>query len=234
MTNRILVWDLPTRIFHWLLAASFAGAWLTAETERFRDIHVALGYTMAGLIAFRLLWGLAGTRYARFSSFSLRPARVAAYLRSLLSARPEHHIGHNPAGAVAIVAMLGLGVATLLTGYANYEQIGGHWLQELHEGAAGAMAAMVGVHVAGVLVSSLLHRENLVRAMLTGYKRGTPGQGIRHRHALVATALVALIAWGWLSDYGSAPAVEGNQAGESALARLAPASRAPWHHDDDD
>ncbi len=87
----VKVWDIPVRLFHWSFAACFAGAWLTAESERFRDVHVALGYTMAGLIAFRLLWGLVGTRHARFASFVRGPAAVARYLRSLLAGRPEHH-----------------------------------------------------------------------------------------------------------------------------------------------
>ena len=100
--KRILVWDLPTRAFHWLLAVSFAGAFLTAESERCRDIHVTLGYTMLGLVAFRLVWGLVGTRYARFSSFPLGLRNVMRYFRSLLTRSPQHYPGHNPAGSWAI------------------------------------------------------------------------------------------------------------------------------------
>ena len=169
----VRVWDLPTRLFHWLLAVSFAGAWLTAESERWRDVHVVLGYGFAGLIAFRLLWGLVGTRYARFASFVRGPAAVKRYLASLLTARPEHHVGHNPAGGWAVLALLGLGLTTALAGYAAYNDFGGHWMEELHEGAASAMLALVFVHIGAVLLSSLLHGENLVRAMLTGLKRRT-------------------------------------------------------------
>ena len=110
--KRIMVWDLPTRAFHWLLALSFAGAFLTAESERYRDIHVMLGYTMLGLIAFRLLWGFIGTRYARFSSFLFGPSQVIEYLRSLVRLRPQHYVGHNPAGSWAIWLILLLGVAS--------------------------------------------------------------------------------------------------------------------------
>ena len=95
---KILVWDLPTRLFHWLLAASFAGAFLTAESERYRDVHVLLGYTVLALLAFRLLWAFAGTRYARLSSFAFGPTAVMEYLKSLLRRRPIHYTGHNPAG----------------------------------------------------------------------------------------------------------------------------------------
>ena len=106
MSQRMLVWDVPTRVFHWLLVVSFAGAFLTAESERYRDIHVVLGYTLLGLIAFRLVWGFVGTRYARFRSFLFKPGEIAAYAVSLLKARPGHHVGHNPAGSVAVFALL--------------------------------------------------------------------------------------------------------------------------------
>lgn len=190
MTTRILVWDVPTRVFHWLLAASFAGAFLTAESERFRDIHVLLGYTMLGLIGFRLVWGLVGTRYARFSSFLFGPSKVVAYLKSLLTGSPQHYVGHNPAGSWAIYGLLLLGLLSGATGYAVYNQTGGEWLEELHEAAANTMLALVVVHVAGVLVSSLLHRENLVRAMINGYKTGEAGQGLRRAHWLIGAGLL--------------------------------------------
>ena len=195
--RRILVWDLPTRVFHWLMVASFAGAFLTAESERYRDVHVALGYTMLGLVAFRLVWGVAGTRYARFASFAFGPRRVLRYLGSLAKRTPEHFIGHNPAGSWAIFALLAMALATGATGYASYEDIGGEWLKELHEGVANAMLAIVAVHVAGVIASSLLHRENLARAMLNGMKQGAPGEGIRRRHPLVAALLLAAVAGLW-------------------------------------
>ena len=110
MSEHILVWDAPTRVFHWLLAASFAGAFLTADSERWRDIHVLLGYTFAGLIGFRLVWGLIGTRYARFRSFLFRPRELFEYLRSLLTRSPRHYLGHNPAGSIAVLLLLGAGV----------------------------------------------------------------------------------------------------------------------------
>ena len=106
VTNKILVWDAPTRLFHWLMVFSFAGAYITSEGERWRLVHVTLGYTMGGLLAFRMVWGLMGTRYARFSNFVRGPQAVMAYLRSLHDRPPQHFIGHNPAGAVAIVLLI--------------------------------------------------------------------------------------------------------------------------------
>jgi len=198
MEKRILVWDAPTRLFHWLLAASFAGAFLTGDSERWRDVHLLLGYTVAGLIGFRLVWGLIGTRYARFRSFLFSPREMLRYLRSLAAGSPQHHLGHNPAGSLAIFLLLALGLMTAATGYATYNELGGEWLAELHEACAFAMLAVVGVHIAGVVVSSLLHRENLVRAMITGRKAGEPSQSIRRSHAWLAAGMLAVVAAFWV------------------------------------
>jgi cytochrome b len=203
--KRILVWDLPTRAFHWLLAASFLGAFVTAESERSRDIHVVLGYTVLGLVAFRLLWGVIGTRYARFSSFPIAPRRVFRYLKSMFTHSPQRHVGHNPAGSLAIYAILALAVIAGITGYAAYNEIGGEWLAELHEGAANAMLGLVFIHIGAVIVSSLIHRENLVAAMLNGYKIGRPSEGISRKHWFVAAAVLLTTAGFWAGSAGLLP-----------------------------
>jgi cytochrome b len=204
-STRILVWDAPVRVFHWLMVVSFAGAWLTAESERWRLLHVTLGYTMVGLVAFRFVWGLMGTRYACFSSFVRAPAAVARYLTSLVKGCPERYVGHNPAGAIAILAMLLVTLAIGITGWAAYNSGGGEWVGQLHEGVANTMLALVVVHIAAVLVSSLLHRENLVRPMISGYKPGTPDEGIRTaRWGFAALVIAAVFAWWWV-QWQSAP-----------------------------
>lgn len=169
--SRVKVWDPAVRTFHWLMVLCFAGAWLTAESERWRLVHVWLGYTTAGLVGFRILWGLVGPYHARFANFVRGPAAVKRYLFSLLQGRPEHHTGHNPAGALAILALLALAAFAAGTGWANYNDIGGHFVEQLHEGMASVMLALVGLHVAAVVVTGWLHRENLVAAMITGRKR---------------------------------------------------------------
>lgn len=206
-----LVWDVPVRVFHWLLVLCFAGAWLTAESEHWRLLHVTLGYTMAGLIAFRVIWGLVGTRHARFASFVRGPRAVWSYLRSLVGRHPEHHTGHNPAGALAIVGLLGLIALTAASGWATYSELGGEWLEEVHELAANGLMVLVGVHIAGVLVGSLVHRENLVRAMFTGRKPAPPAEGIRRGWATLAAVMLAAVLGFWWGQWQSASADAGTQ-----------------------
>lgn len=204
MIKRILVWDVPTRVFHWLLALSFIGAYVTSESERYSDIHVVLGYTLLGLIGFRLLWGFLGTRYAQFRSFMFKPVEIAAYFFSLLKGKPAHYLGHNPLGSVAIWLLLGLGIATGASGVMIFQDIGGDALEELHELFSSAMLAVVLIHIAGVVVSSVLHRENLVRSMITGLKSGEPDQGISRKYRwLGAIMLAAVLAfWVWYPASG--------------------------------
>jgi cytochrome b len=232
--SRILVWDLPLRVFHWLLALSFAGAFLTAEIVRAPGAHLALGYTFLGLLAFRLVWGFVGSRHARFGSLAHGPAAVAGYLRSLFARRPKHYAGHNPAGSWAIVAILALGMAVAASGYAVQLDAFGGALEELHEAASYALLVLVAVHVAGVVVGSLAHRENLVAAMITGYKAGRPTDAIRGPRRAVAFALIGAIVAAWLVAADSA-------GGLAALAQAAPAGAhgeaLAAHHetaDDDD
>ncbi|MEQ1601814.1 MAG: cytochrome B [Methylophilaceae bacterium] len=194
MLQRILVWDVPTRVFHWAFALSFAGAFLTAETERYRDIHLALGYLFLGLIAFRVIWGFVGTRYARFSAFLFKPIEIFDYLKSLLNRQPRHYVGHNPAGSVAIFLLLGLGLFIGISGVLLDFDIGGEVYEELHELAANLMLAVVVVHIAGVAISSWLHRENLVRSMITGYKDTESEPGIRRAYVWLGVIMATLIA----------------------------------------
>ena len=204
--QRKLVWDAPVRVFHWLMVLAFAGAWLTAESEAWRLLHVTLGYTMAGLVLFRIVWGLVGTRHARFADFVRGPAAVVRYLRSLLGGRAESHTGHNPAGALAILALLGLTLALGVTGWGAFNQTGGEWLEEAHELVANTMLAVVAVHLLGVAIGSWKGRQNLVRAMVTGFKPGRPEDGVHSAwRSVAALMLVAVLGFWWL-QWQDAPA----------------------------
>jgi cytochrome b len=173
-----------------------------------------------------VLWGLFGTRHARFAAFVRGPAAVVAYLKSLLRGRPEHHAGHNPAGALAIVALLMLAVAVPATGWVLFNDLAGEWLEDVHEGVANAMLALVAVHVAAVAISSWLHRENLVASMITGRKTAPREEAIRGAwRSVAALMLVAVLGFWWL-QWQAAP-------GEGLLA----GGERTWRtieHDDDD
>jgi cytochrome b len=198
--DRIRVWDAPTRAFHWLLAGSFAGAWLLSETERYRNLHVGFGYAVAVLVGLRVLWGFVGTRHARFTDFVAGPRAAIGYVLDLLRGRAPRHAGHNPAGGLAILAILLLAVATAASGWLTSNEIGGEAAEELHEVFASAWLGMVVLHLVGVLVGSFAHRENLPRTMITGWKRGLPSDGIPRTYApravFVAVAALAAFAWG--------------------------------------
>jgi cytochrome b len=192
-----LVWDMPVRVFHWSLALSFAGAWLTGESEYWKLWHLAFGYSMAMLIVFRLLWGVVGTRYARFTQFVRGPGAVKAYFLSYLRGRPQRHVGHNPAGALAILAIIAIIGVVAASGYASYEEIGGEWLQDIHEAAANLLLGIVVIHIAAVILTSVVHKENLIRAMLTGKKMLAPGEAIPYAGAAIACGLLCALTGLW-------------------------------------
>lgn len=184
--KQIKVWDLPVRIFHWSLVSAFLLAYLTED--HFMSLHVLAGYVIGGLIVFRLIWGFIGTRHARFSDFYYPPSTVIAYLKSVITFKADHYVGHNPAGGAMVFTLLVSLVITVVTGFAAYgaEQASGPMAEimasmshstgkaaeELHEFFANFTLLLVLLHVIGVLVASLQHGENLERSMLNGFKRG--------------------------------------------------------------
>jgi cytochrome b len=205
--QRTLIWDVPTRLFHWMLALCFAGAWLTSESDEWLSVHVFLGYLMLGLLAFRILWGLAGTHYARFSSFWFGPKAALTYLRQVLKGKAERHVGHNPTGSLAIYLLL---ILTLVVGITGFFTLGGEerqgiaagWIsftqsqtvKDLHELAAWLMLLLVLGHLAGVVVESVLHRENLARSMVTGTKLANTGAPTARPRRMIAVLMLALTA----------------------------------------
>ncbi len=201
----VLVWDAPVRLFHWLLVLCFAAAWLTAESGRWQLLHVTAGLTVAGLVAFRLLWGVVGTRHARWCAFVRGRRAVLAEAQALLHGQVPRHAGHNPLGAVAIVGLLALAALTAATGWAAHTGRAGHWLEEVHEALASGMLGLALLHVAGVAAGSWLHRENLVRSMVDGRKAVPPAQGIRRAWRPVAAVLLAAVLGFWWLQWQAAP-----------------------------
>lgn len=179
----VKVWDLPLRIFHWLLVIGFFVAYLTED--ELLTVHVWAGYLVFALLIFRLIWGFVGNTYARFANFLCSPAQSIAYLKDLTALKARRYLGHNPAGAAMIVLLLVSILMTTLTGFAVYgaDQAAGPlaaigaeheklW-EEVHEFFANFSIVLVVAHILGVAVESYIHKENLARAMVHGYKKPT-------------------------------------------------------------
>jgi cytochrome b len=171
MQPTISVWDPLVRIFHWSLVASFAVAWLTGD--EWMSIHEWAGYAAGALVTFRLIYGIAGPHYARFSQFVRRPAATFTYAGDIICNREQRYIGHNPLGALMVLALLGAIAMTSLSGWLMTTDAywGVEWVEELHEVFANGMLMLVALHVGGVVLSSVRHRENLFRSMITGRKQ---------------------------------------------------------------
>ena len=199
MIRRILVWDAPTRVFHWLQVLSFVAAYLTADSERLRNYHVALGYILLGLLVFRLLWGFIGTRYARFRSFLFNPKEIVIYLSALIKGKPPHYLGHNPAGSVSVWILLGLGIFICVTGVMALQDNASDVVGDLHGVATYIMLGVIGLHLIGVLISSILHRENLLRSMFTGFKSAEPDEGIQRAYNWLGVLMLAAVVIFWFA-----------------------------------
>ena len=170
-SRTVRVWDPLVRIFHWSLVGLFAFSYLTGD--EWKKAHVYSGYTIAGLIAFRILWGLVGSRHARFGDFIYRPRTVIAFLGDTVRMRAKRYLGHNPAGGMMVVALLLTISAIAATGYMMTMDAfwGLEWVEEVHEVAVNVALGLIALHILGVVLASVEHRENLVRSMLTGRKR---------------------------------------------------------------
>lgn len=166
----IRVWDGVVRLFHWSTVILFALAYLF---ESPRDLHKLLGYTLMVVLAVRVIWGFVGTPHARFWNFVPTPRRFLLYMTDLARGRERRYLGHNPAGGAMIIALMaclaGIGVSGWMMGLdANFGQ---DWVEELHESFVNLALLLIALHLAGVALASIRHRENLVKAMLTGVKR---------------------------------------------------------------
>ena len=200
----ILVWDDLVRIFHWCLVASFITAYFTSEKGNL--LHIYAGYTVLGLIIFRVVWGFIGTRYARFESFVTSPTAVVIYVKSLFSKKHKHYVGHSPVGSWMVLLMLIMLFMVTFSGLNLYaieeadgplaiqmqsinpigtvyaaddpeqylvaekDEVGEDYWKEFHELSTNLMLVLIALHIAGVVISSKLHKENLVKSMISGKK----------------------------------------------------------------
>jgi len=182
MPTEVAVWDPFVRVFHWTLVVAFTVAYLIEEPL---IVHVWAGYVVAGLVLARIVWGFVGPPHARFSDFVYGPATALSYVRDLLLLRGKRYLGHSPAGGYMVILLLVMLSATGIMGlivYGGEEQAGplagmvskatAEQFEEWHELFANLTLALILLHIAAVIFASFAHRENLVRAMVTGRKRG--------------------------------------------------------------
>lgn len=204
--SSVRIWDLPIRLFHWLFAVACATAWVSGNDPRYTDPHLFAGYLALGLVLFRLVWGVVGGRYARFGQFVRGPAAVLDHLSRLFGAARNHEPGHNPAGAWAILAMLGLVLLLALTGLVvlgGEEGFGplagvfsiaqGVAVHRWHDWLAWALLGVVVLHLAGVALESVLQRQNLPRSMITGCKEAAEREAEPRNYNAVGGLLAAVV-----------------------------------------
>jgi cytochrome b len=166
----VRVWDPLVRLFHWALVACFVVAWTTADDAR--QVHELAGYAIIGLIIVRIAWGFVGTKHARFSDFVQGPAVVLRHLADASRFRSKRYLGHNPAGGAMILALLVMLSIICASGFAMTTDAfwGVRWVETIHEAAVNLTLILIALHLAGVGTGCFEHRENLVRAMITGRK----------------------------------------------------------------
>jgi cytochrome b len=207
-TARTRIWDLPTRLFHWLLVATLAGSWATHELgTAWMDWHVRLGYFALGLVIFRLCWGLVGPRHARFASFVVGPSALLRYLRSWLRRAPDAHAGHSPTGGWAVLFMLALVGLQATSGLFKTDDflIQGPWyhaapswltdlMGRIHHSNFELLLALVGLHLLAVLAYGLGPKPGMIRAMLSGDLQAPAAEGIAGDRLLAALATAAVAA----------------------------------------
>lgn len=215
----VRVWDLPTRSFHWSLAALTAFALVTGFVlpQWWMGLHMAVGLGIVALLGFRVVWAFWGSEYSRLTAFTHHPSTLLAYLRGLFFLRPPHHLGHNPVGALMVFALFAVLTALTVTGLIELggeEKVGplgrvipyavGGAVKPWHSLLAWVAFAMIALHIAGVTVTSHLFGEGLVRSMIHGDKRMPPGEPVPQtrqarplRAATVLAAVAALVTLAW-------------------------------------
>jgi cytochrome b len=166
----VRVWDPVVRLFHWTVVAGCA---VNMVLDDGKLVHRWVGYAVALALAIRLVWGLIGTRHARFTDFVPGWTELKVYIAAAIRFREPRHLGHNPLGAVMILALMAMLAGVSVTGWMmTLDRFwGSHLMEEIHESFANGILLLAAVHVLGVLYGSLRHGENLIRAMVTGLKR---------------------------------------------------------------
>lgn len=193
--QRTLIWDLPVRTFHAVFSLGIlAAVGISLGTDDDGPLfpyHSMIGLVVGVALALRVVWGLVGSRYARFGSFAFGPAAIGRFLRAAASGRPERHPGHNPAAAVVMWSMFVIAAGLVATGVML--GLGGTGIKEVHEILAYAMLAAIAAHLAGLALHAVTHRELIAASMLDGRKRADPAEAIGSSHPLVGLAFAVIV-----------------------------------------
>ncbi len=220
--------DAPTRMVHWLMALSFTGAYITAETERWQLVHITLGYTLLGLIVWRLVWGLLGPRRSRLGALFSRLKQAPALARAWMGGQGNLLASQQWLNALAIVAILVLGLVVTVSGFGLEQDWLGELLEELHEGAGEAMLAVVLAHLGLIALAAVLKRQNTVLPMITGRMPGRGPDLVKQSMGWLAALILAAVVGFWIWQWQSAPTDTDPLDGRPAISR----SQNRGHDDD--
>ncbi len=205
---RILVYDLPTRLFHWLLALGFVLALVIGQFADEHGVlfpyHMIIGLVLGMMLILRIVWGFVGTRYARFGSFLFGPGAVIGYFKGILIGGGRRYVGHNPGSSYAIFAVLAITLLIVASGLLMSG--GGEVFEEVHSVASYVLLALVAVHLVGIIVHMIRHRENIAASMVTGTKAGEPGNAIGSAKPITAIVFILVTAFwagGLIRNYNS-------------------------------
>lgn len=198
MKKMTLVYDIPTRLFHWIFAALFVGAFFIAKTfddeSRVYPYHMLMGLLLVATVVLRIVWGLFGSHFARFSSFELSPSKLVVYLKGVASFKSERQLGHHPASSWAALMMMAFSLGLAFTGYMMVKEINKEVMEEMHELFAHTFAITAICHVAGVVLHSLMHRDGIAMSMIHGQKESVEGsEGISKPHNLAGLLFLVLM-----------------------------------------
>lgn len=191
-----LIWDLPTRLFHWLFALSFLAAFAIAQfVEKDNNVlfnlHIVFGVFAGALLLWRLVWGFIGSQHALFRNFQLNPALVMNYFKKTLAGKGDYHAGHNPGGSVVIAGILILTAGAVISGF--LQSFGGEIFEEIHEILPKLVLGLAVVHILGVVIATKMHRENYFLSMITGHRRSEPSEAIQSSRPFAAMIMLVLV-----------------------------------------
>ena len=209
MKNKLFVWDLPVRLFHWLLVISLIASWYTSDGERdLIEYHLYTGYFILGLLLFRIIWGVIGTKYALFSQFIPTPKKLKSYLQGNTQKQDDNTIGHNPLGALMVVFMLSLILSQVISGlFMNddiftsgpyYESVSSstqQFMSFIHHNVFDVIVAVSLVHISAAFYYLFVKKSNLISPMITGFKRSNKAEtsGIKSSKLILSLVVIVVI-----------------------------------------